>query len=103
MVAGCLGSWESASIPPWITRGIQWGRRQTGEAPAPHSFTFQCDDLGAELGGAEQLATHEGVTPGGGEGSKVTLSSLSFKVFINKLIMIPNLGLAHIVSQEAPP
>lgn len=44
-----------------------------------------------------------GVTPGGGEGSKVTLSSLSFKVFINKLIMIPNLGLAHIVSQEAPP
>lgn len=43
-----------------------------------------------------------GVTPRGGEGSKVTLRGRSFKVFINKLIVIPNLGLAHIVSQEAP-
>ena len=31
-----------------------------------------------------------GVTPGGGEGSKVTLSDRSFKVFINKLIMMPH-------------
>ena len=50
--------------------------KETGESPAPHSFTFQCDDLGAELGDAEQLATCEGVTPGGGHGNPLRYSCL---------------------------
>ena len=50
--------------------------KETGEAPAPHNFTFQCDDLGAELGDAEQLATHKGVTPGGRHGNPLQYSCL---------------------------
>ena len=50
--------------------------KETGEAPALHSFTFQCDDMGADLGDAEQLATREGVTPGEGHGNPLWYSCL---------------------------